>query len=289
MGRAGNESGARKLVAGQSDVSAPHPHSKTRILLAEDNQVNQMAATGQLRKLGFLADAVGNGLEALDSVRRIPYDIILMDCQMPEMDGYEATRQIRRHEAESSAKRAPVHIIAMTANALHGDREKCLGAGMDDYLSKPVRLPELQEALERWQLKMSSRPEPAATPALAELPNQVPIVEFERLNDIAGGGPDQLRDFIAFFRKESRIVFDKLSRSVHEGNLEVVRQCAHKLFGSTSACGMEALAARLRQLEDSARELRTSDVSRIFPQVIAEFTRLEQELNRIEPNPPASP
>jgi two-component system sensor histidine kinase/response regulator len=127
-----------------------------QILLVEDNPVNQKVALNQLKRLGYKADSVGNGAEAVEAVDRIPYDILLMDCQMPEMDGYEATSTIRQKEKLGSSKmveirngKPPLRVIAMTANAMEGDREKCLAAGMDNYITKPVTIEKLRLAIEQ--------------------------------------------------------------------------------------------------------------------------------------------
>ncbi len=138
----------RVSETGAGDAPQQQETGRYRLLLAEDNPINQLVALGQLEVLGYAADAAGNGHEVLRAMGRRHYDLVLMDCQMPELDGYETSRRIR--EAESLAGKHPVPIIAVTAHAMKGDREKCLAAGMNDYLSKPFRQDDLAAMLARW-------------------------------------------------------------------------------------------------------------------------------------------
>jgi len=145
---------SRKRAKGgeqKKELITRHSISESRranvlILIAEDNIVNQMVALKMLERIGFRANAVANGLEAVKAVEDMPYDLVLMDCQMPEMDGYKATRKIR----SSKSKIRNLPIIALTANAMKGDREKCINAGMNDYLAKPLSPKELVDMLEKW-------------------------------------------------------------------------------------------------------------------------------------------
>ncbi|MBC7932629.1 MAG: PAS domain S-box protein [Rubrivivax sp.] len=219
--------------------------SNKLILLAEDNVVNQKVAVRQLQKLGYRADAVANGREALEALGRIAYDLVLMDCQMPEMDGYEATAEIRRREGD--ARHTP--IVAMTANALEGDREKCIAAGMDDYVSKPVKPDELGAVLQKYlsdARENESGDEAGDDAASQEIS---PPVNLERLYLMMGDDPEELADILGVYLEQMTESLKKLDAAIGSGNADEVNLIGHNCAGVSATCGMDALVAPLRELE----------------------------------------
>jgi PAS domain S-box-containing protein len=228
------------------------PAKSLRILVAEDNPVNQKVILRQLQKLGYAADAVGNGLEALEVLSRIPYDLVLLDCQMPEMDGYETARKIRQREADPAPGvrgRTPVWILAMTDNSMNEDRDKCLAAGMDDYLCKPVRLPELDAALQ----KAAGVTVPKPVPAKA---GNAPVLDSAVLDGLRQlrepGAPDPLAEIIDLFLQDTPHRLNHLSTAVNQQDATVLKSSAHSLKGSASNLGARPLAALCAQLEKLA-------------------------------------
>ena len=227
---------------------------RRRILIAEDNPVNQMVARNQLEKLGYRADVVANGLEAVEAARRLPYDLILMDCRMPEMDGYQATREIRKTAGE--AKKIP--IIALTAHAISGEREKCIRAGMDDYLSKPVQREALRQTVEKWLSvadvdrnlnNAASLNEFAAPP----VENKDSAIDFERLREISDNDRDLMNEIVELYFQQTREGLNNLKTAAAAGDSEAIYFHAHKCAGGSATVGMKAIVRVFRKLESDSR------------------------------------
>ncbi|MBW3622975.1 MAG: PAS domain S-box protein [Armatimonadetes bacterium] len=228
-------------------------HDKTiRILVAEDNPVNQKVALRQLQKLGYTADAVANGQEVLEVLDRIPYDLILMDCQMPEMDGYEATEAIRRKEEEGDRH---IPIIAMTAHALEGDREKCLRAGMDDYIAKPVKPDELNRILRNWTSKLVQNTGAEGEESTGG-PGEERLLNGESLDGLRGlqeeGEPNILTELVALFLEDTPLRIEEIREAAERGETDRMKRTAHTLKGSCANLGAEALAKAAREIETAA-------------------------------------
>jgi PAS domain S-box-containing protein len=241
--------------------------SNKLILLAEDNVVNQKVAVRQLQKLGYRADAVANGREALEALGRIPYDLVLMDCQMPEMDGYAATAEIRRREG--TVKRTPV--VAMTANALEGDRERCIAAGMDDYVSKPVKPEELAAVLGRFLSDVSR----GAADAPVVVNDTRPPVDLERLHAVMGDDPEEVCAIIGVYLEQMTHSIGRLDAAIASGDAPEVNTVAHNCVGVSATCGAVALLGPLRELERMGREHRLVGAEYLGAEVRREFGRVK--------------
>jgi PAS domain S-box-containing protein len=255
-------------------------YSRPRILVVEDNAVNQKVAVRMLDRSGYRADVAANGLEALDALYRIRYDAVLMDVQMPEMDGYEATAEIRRRESgRKDGLRTP--IIAMTANAMHGDREKALDAGMDDYVPKPVRREDLDAVLERWVARSPSEPEGEPLKDLLGEPSGDPLDSsiLADLRELEGDGePDLLFELAEMFASDSALRIEAMKRAIAKGEPATVKQMAHALKGSSSNMGARRMASLCERLQIASASQDLAAVPEMLDLLELEFARVRTAL-----------
>jgi len=258
------------------------------ILVVEDNAVNQKVVLRFLNLMGYRADVAENGYQALDALGQKPYDIVLMDVQMPEMDGMEATREIRRRWTPERQPR----IIALTANAMHGDREACLSAGMNDYISKPVQIEELHAALERWGSKQrgSVRPPPPDTPGDIANPatvNPEKVAFLRRFEQSRGS--HVVTGLIELFRKDTTKRMAALRAGLDEGDFEVVQHEAHSLKGSSRSMGAERLATLCEGMEQLSKSRSVRAVESLFSAAEVELGRVLEAFDAERRRPPPTP
>jgi len=292
----------RRLVTRHS-LREAKAQSQQRILVADDNETNQMVAVQLLRRLGYHAEVAANGAEAFEAFRTMPFDLILMDCQMPQMDGYEATRAIR--EAERSTDRH-IPIIAATANAMRGDREKCLAAGMDDYLAKPVKLEELKTTIERWIAprpaasagSTDARRERATSGAEAHA-GRSPASEsragsgkkkgkrmdpldpevFGQLKQADGGSGGFLAALIDKFLQEAPSRLAILSQAADGGDAGALVKAAHSLKGSSGTLGARELSEMCAGREECGTAGRMAEAGLRLTAIQKEFDRVRKALD----------
>jgi signal transduction histidine kinase/two-component SAPR family response regulator/HPt (histidine-containing phosphotransfer) domain-containing protein len=258
----------------------PAENLPLRILLCDDNSINQKVASRLLQQVGYKSDIAANGLEALQALERQPYDLIFMDVMMPEMDGMEATRQIRERQKRGVHPnyQSRIIIIAMTAQAMQGDREKCLAAGMDDYLPKPIRLADIRGLIERW----SSQKSPAeAAPVKTEpsaAADDIPPVDLDRLNDMTDGNAENFRELVELYFKQTAQQLDQIGTAVGANDADKVRQVAHSCAGASATLGMVRIVPLLRNLERQGTEGRLTNAAEICENARREFKLIQNFL-----------
>ncbi|MEJ2104950.1 MAG: response regulator, partial [Ignavibacteriaceae bacterium] len=218
---------------------------KHRILLAEDNIINQQVAMNILRKFGYNADVVNNGKEALRALEIMPYDLVLMDCQMPEMDGYKATGEIRNLTSKVLDHKIPV--IAMTAHAMKGDREKCMEAGMDDYICKPINPQELLDIIEKWIVKSDSFQRKEYTDG--DINSEKNILDKKGLLDRLMGDENLASKILNEFVNDVPNKLMALKEALNNGDASSVQNHAHNLKGASANVGAIALQEVAKEIE----------------------------------------
>ena len=250
-----------------------------RILLVDDNAINLKVAVRILQQIGYEPDTATNGREALELLDRKPVDLIFMDVMMPEMDGLEASRLLRKRQLTGEQKNyaSRIVVVAMTAHAMQGDREKCLAAGMDDYLPKPVRPNDVRSMIERWAGKIMQEIKPA-NPAAAHPSGDEPPVDMDRMNDLTDGNKDNLRELVEMFLKQTYKQFGQIEAAIREGNADTVRRVAHSCAGASATLGMTRLVPKLRELEKLGAGGTLTDAGRICEDAAGEFSRIREYL-----------
>ena len=253
------------------------PARQARVLLAEDLPINQQVALGLLQSLGLRADLAANGTAALEAVAQRDYDIILMDCQMPGMDGYEATRRIRQREQERQTGRA--HIIALTAHALADDREKCLAVGMDDHLTKPLLVEALTAALERWQPGTTT---PASPAPASSVNGRAAVLDDEivqRLRGLRGAAdPTLFARLMELFQESAEQQIKAMRLAAGAGDASGLQKAAHALKGASLNIGASAMAESCRQLENLDNSGSVAGATELLGQLDAAFVQVRAQM-----------
>ena len=239
-----------------------------RILVAEDNLINLAVITGILEKRGHSLVHADNGLEVLSALGTGSFDLVFMDVQMPEMDGFQATSRIRELETASGGH---VPIIAMTAHAMAGDRERCLAAGMDDYISKPLRKEDLLRVLDRAAVNAVEKKRDSPIPEGRCLSTDAVLVDLNRLRDVTDNEPARIRRLVDIYLTQTAPMLDELGAAIQSNSSAEIVRLAHKLVGSSSSCGVQAFTRPLRELEQLGHGGDLSRASALLEEVRHKF------------------
>ena len=253
---------------------AEHQKHRVRILLAEDNEINQKVALGILQNFGYRTDVVSNGKEAVEAMESISYDIVLMDCQMPQMDGYVATKEIRSSQSKVLNHKVP--IIAMTAHTMKGDREKCMAAGMDDYIPKPMHPEKFLKVIEKWLFKTNEGMQPDDIPCDLEPVNTV--FDRTRLIDRLLGDKDLAHEILDGFMADVPHKFNALKKALDNGDARLIHEQAHSLKGASANVGAMALEKIVYQIELAGKTKDLIKASALISELDNQFETLKKSL-----------
>jgi len=269
----GQESLEQVMEQKQDLTVSPERKRLAKILLAEDDTTNQKVAKGILEKLGYSLDIVNNGKEVVNVLKQVLYDLVFMDCQMPEMDGYEATGVIRN--PASGVVNNTIPVIAMTAHAMTGDRERCLSAGMDDYVTKPIKMDSMSAVLNKWLTQYSViKDEPV------EVRESEPDPVFDRASLMARLGFDEelaesiIRDFLEDIPEQLR----ELEEFIESNETEEAGYKAHRIKGAAASIEGKALKTISYEMEKAGKSGDIEGLKRFFPEIKKQFEILKKTM-----------
>ncbi len=254
--------------------SLTRKYSKLKILIAEDSPINQKVALHQLRSFGYDADVAGNGKEVLELLKCIHYDIILMDCQMPELDGYETTIAIRKLDID---KKNTV-IVAMTANAMKEDRDRCIAVGMDDYLSKPIRKEDLAQKIADWESRISTAiniDEKEITNTSDNISESLPLIDWTYIDEIVDGNEEFKHELLQTFFKTTSENLAQLHKAIALTNHAEIEQIAHFIKGSSGNLGMSSIYAIANDLEKLGRNQISDNTEELLKKMQGLFLQIQ--------------
>ena len=267
-----------------------------RVLVAEDNVVNQQVAQGLLKKMGLRADTVADGHEALHALQNIPYDLVLMDVMMPGMDGLEATRKIRLLESEGKAgipasRHSRIPIIAMTAGAMHQDKERCIEAGMDDYVAKPVNPKVLGKVLGKWLEKEDSEIEDWKAENMAETACSTQTDEttsnqtfdYHSLLDRMGQDHELAMEIASIYLQDVPVKVRELEKALEDNDIQKALRTAHSIKGNSANTGCMAMCETARKMEISGQAGKLDEISKLLPELKEQFKLCRAEIEKWKP------
>lgn len=251
-----------KLEQATNNHQTPIKLNKANLLIAEDNEINQHVIVNLLKKLGFASTTiVNNGAAVFEALKTGSYDLIFMDCEMPQMDGYTASRTLRKLELKHHWKHTP--IIAMTAHALKGDRERCLASGMDDYIPKPIDKRELSRVLRQYI-------------ATDNGPNEPLIVDKDRLYAIAGDNKEAIEHFLNLFITSATALLEALGQAIQAHNTEQIKQLLHQLKGASGNCGATQMYQLSMRMEDAFLQHDSESITPLYKEILNAFDALKR-------------
>ncbi|MFM7885595.1 MAG: response regulator, partial [Pseudanabaena sp.] len=252
-----------------------------KILIAEDNLINQELAMAMLVKMGYHPDVVDNGLAVLETVQVNHYDLLLLDVQMPEMNGLETATYLVNHWDDLQAGYERPTIIAMTASAMQGDREMCLRAGMDDYISKPIMMESLQRTIEKWAIGSQFNEDDNS--GVVESKHIASVIDYAALKNLEQINPNLIGRMIHLFTTEEAPIFlQNLRQAIANDDLKEVSYTAHTLKGSSNILGAITLGQLFLEMELKGKRGNSTGLSELLAEIEREYQAVCQELSKLE-------